>query len=211
LTLKVGGSFIKLTSGEVTIVGDMVKINSGGSPGTGSDIAPEEALLPGESPKPKQESVQNVQGGAFFNVPEPEPEAIPGRKLSKDEYCKYVFALQNSQVFRDTLKRMAELTKKNNVEYSCWFVQDSDGSIRAVNMRTDDAELWVAPGAKPEGAIGQVHTHTRSIFPSPDDYQYFSTQPLENRPYVYGIMVKDAKEPWMVDDEGQDISCGMGN
>jgi hypothetical protein len=36
LTLKVGGSFIKLTSGEVTIVGDMVKINSGGSSGIGT-------------------------------------------------------------------------------------------------------------------------------------------------------------------------------
>ncbi|MDR0323329.1 MAG: type VI secretion system tip protein VgrG, partial [Treponema sp.] len=53
LTLKVGGSFIKLAGGDVTIVGAQVKINSGGSPGTGSNIEPEEALLPGESPKPK--------------------------------------------------------------------------------------------------------------------------------------------------------------
>ena len=55
LTFKVGSSFVKLTSGEVTIVGDKVKINAGGTPSTGTDIDPEEALLPGESPKPKQE------------------------------------------------------------------------------------------------------------------------------------------------------------
>ncbi|HCE6499268.1 TPA: type VI secretion system tip protein VgrG [Pseudomonas aeruginosa] len=44
LTLKGGGSFIKLDSGGVTLVGPVIKINSGGAPGNGSGAAP---VLPG--------------------------------------------------------------------------------------------------------------------------------------------------------------------
>ncbi|WP_277591576.1 type VI secretion system tip protein VgrG [Pseudomonas chlororaphis] len=43
LTLKAGGSFIKLDAGGVTVVGPVVKINSGGAPGIGTENA---ALLP---------------------------------------------------------------------------------------------------------------------------------------------------------------------
>jgi type VI secretion system secreted protein VgrG len=43
LTLKVGPSFIHLAGGNVEIVGPMVSINSGGSPGEGT---PAEPLLP---------------------------------------------------------------------------------------------------------------------------------------------------------------------
>ncbi|RMV79555.1 Type IV secretion protein Rh [Pseudomonas caricapapayae] len=44
ITLKAGGSFIKIDAGGVTVIGSQVKLNSGGSPGTGSEAAP---LLPG--------------------------------------------------------------------------------------------------------------------------------------------------------------------
>jgi type VI secretion system secreted protein VgrG len=44
LTLKGGGSFIKLDGGGITLVGPVIKLNSGGAPGSGSGAAP---ILPG--------------------------------------------------------------------------------------------------------------------------------------------------------------------
>ncbi|HFZ2225856.1 TPA: type VI secretion system tip protein VgrG, partial [Pseudomonas aeruginosa] len=44
LTLKGGGSFLKLDASGVTLSGANVRVNSGGSPGNGSGAAP---LLPG--------------------------------------------------------------------------------------------------------------------------------------------------------------------
>ncbi len=49
ITLKVGGSFIKLDAGGITIVGPQVKINAGGSPGSGTGQAAEKPRLPGEA------------------------------------------------------------------------------------------------------------------------------------------------------------------
>ncbi|MEH6501181.1 MAG: type VI secretion system tip protein TssI/VgrG, partial [Pseudoalteromonas distincta] len=46
ITFKVGGSFVKLDPSGVTLVGPSIKINSGGSAGSGSGAAP---LLPGEA------------------------------------------------------------------------------------------------------------------------------------------------------------------
>ncbi|WP_281444137.1 type VI secretion system tip protein TssI/VgrG, partial [Pseudomonas sp. ADP] len=51
LTLKAGGSFVKLDPSGVTLSGADVKLNSGGSPGTGTPAAP---LLPGELQAPDQ-------------------------------------------------------------------------------------------------------------------------------------------------------------
>ncbi|MCP1799268.1 hypothetical protein J2T39_004200 [Pseudomonas citronellolis] len=44
LTIKAGGSFVKLDGAGVTLSGATVRVNSGGSPGTGTAAAP---LLPG--------------------------------------------------------------------------------------------------------------------------------------------------------------------
>ncbi|WP_421683278.1 type VI secretion system tip protein VgrG [Stutzerimonas urumqiensis] len=44
LTFKAGGSFIKLDGGGITLVGPVIRMNSGGSPGKGSGAAP---VLPG--------------------------------------------------------------------------------------------------------------------------------------------------------------------
>ncbi|WP_079204195.1 type VI secretion system tip protein TssI/VgrG [Pseudomonas sp. CC6-YY-74] len=45
LTLKAAGSFIKLDAGGITLVGPVIKFNSGGGPGSGSGAAP---ILPGK-------------------------------------------------------------------------------------------------------------------------------------------------------------------
>ncbi|SDN49793.1 type VI secretion system Vgr family protein [Pseudomonas jinjuensis] len=47
ITLKAGGSFIKLDAGGVTLIGPMVKVNAGGSPGNGSGIGIKAPLQPG--------------------------------------------------------------------------------------------------------------------------------------------------------------------
>ena len=45
LTFKAAGSFVKLDAGGITLVGPVIKINSGGGPGSGSGAAP---ILPGK-------------------------------------------------------------------------------------------------------------------------------------------------------------------
>ena len=47
LTLKVGGSFVKVDPSGVTLVGPTIKMNSGGSPGSGSGWAGQMPGLPG--------------------------------------------------------------------------------------------------------------------------------------------------------------------
>ncbi|MBM7063407.1 type VI secretion system tip protein VgrG [Pseudomonas sp. UL073] len=47
LTLKVGGTFIKLDASGITLVGALLKLNSGGSPGSGAGLAIKAPLRPG--------------------------------------------------------------------------------------------------------------------------------------------------------------------
>lgn len=47
ITLKVGGSFMKIDPSGVTLVGPSIKMNSGGSPGSGSGWAGQMPGLPG--------------------------------------------------------------------------------------------------------------------------------------------------------------------
>ncbi|OBX35995.1 phage-related baseplate assembly protein [Halomonas elongata] len=49
ITLKAGGSFLKLDPSGVTINGPSVKINSGGSPGSGTGQSAQTPILPGRS------------------------------------------------------------------------------------------------------------------------------------------------------------------
>jgi type VI secretion system secreted protein VgrG len=49
LTLNAGGSFLKLDGSGVTVVGPKVRVNAGGSPGSGSGQAVEGPLLPGHA------------------------------------------------------------------------------------------------------------------------------------------------------------------
>lgn len=48
LTLKCGGSSVVLTSADLSIIGGMVKINSGGSPGAGNGASPKSPEAPAE-------------------------------------------------------------------------------------------------------------------------------------------------------------------
>jgi type VI secretion system secreted protein VgrG len=46
LTLKAAGSFVKLDAGGITMVGAVIKFNSGGGPGSGSGAAPVLPIIP---------------------------------------------------------------------------------------------------------------------------------------------------------------------
>ena len=59
LTIMAGGSFIKIDASGVTITGAKVKINSGGSPGSGSGARP---LLPGDAHLPEIEEAWRPDG-----------------------------------------------------------------------------------------------------------------------------------------------------
>ena len=65
LTLKGPGGFIRIDGGGVTIVGTLVKINSGGGPGSGADIGgaapedPKEAEVT-EPAKPEMDDVSRT-------------------------------------------------------------------------------------------------------------------------------------------------------
>jgi len=70
LTIKAGGSFIKLDAGGVTVVGPVVKINAGGSPGSGTGIGIKPPTLPGAADKDKAGSLMDE---ALVNTP---PEKV---------------------------------------------------------------------------------------------------------------------------------------
>ncbi|RDB42224.1 type VI secretion system tip protein VgrG, partial [Halomonas sp. DQ26W] len=82
MTLNAGGSFLKLDGGGVTLVGPSVKINAGGSPGSGSGQAAETPLLPGRA-------VAEVHEAAFFKPP---------AALLKQEYVLHEAALAGEGV-----------------------------------------------------------------------------------------------------------------
>jgi type VI secretion system VgrG family protein len=63
ITLKAGGSFLKLDPSGITIVGAQVKINSGGSPGSGSGQGAAAALLPGVATPEASEDVTLKSSG----------------------------------------------------------------------------------------------------------------------------------------------------
>ncbi|TFH85855.1 type VI secretion system tip protein VgrG [Billgrantia azerbaijanica] len=60
LTLAAGGSFLKLDGGGITIVGPSVRVNTGGSPGSGTGQAVEAPLLPGEAGEEVHERIAPV-------------------------------------------------------------------------------------------------------------------------------------------------------
>ncbi|MDR5868725.1 bacteriophage T4 gp5 trimerisation domain-containing protein, partial [Halomonas koreensis] len=68
ITLKAGGSFVKLDPSGVTIVGPSVKINSGGSPGSGTGQSAQAPILPGEATEETHEDV--TMGPVFPSKPE---------------------------------------------------------------------------------------------------------------------------------------------
>ncbi|MNJ55577.1 hypothetical protein D3C77_510790 [compost metagenome] len=66
LTFKAGGSFVKLDAGGVTLLGPVVRVNSGGTPGSRVGAAP----IPPDLPKPADTApVGEKTGTATINLP----------------------------------------------------------------------------------------------------------------------------------------------
>ncbi|MFJ4493751.1 type VI secretion system tip protein TssI/VgrG [Pseudomonas atacamensis] len=72
LTILGGGSFIKLNGGGVTVVGPVIKINAGGSAGSGTGIGIKPPVLPGAADKDKAGSLMDQ---ALLNAPASPPPA----------------------------------------------------------------------------------------------------------------------------------------
>ncbi|MBX8529507.1 type VI secretion system tip protein VgrG [Pseudomonas cichorii] len=70
LTALGGGSFIKLDGGGITMIGPVVKVNAGGSAGSGTGIAIKPPVLPGAADKDKAGSLMDQ---ALVNAP---PEKV---------------------------------------------------------------------------------------------------------------------------------------
>ena len=68
ITLKAGGSVIKLDPSGVTIVGAQVKINSGGSPGSGSGQAVQRPVLPGRAVAEAHQRIEGVTHDALLTT-----------------------------------------------------------------------------------------------------------------------------------------------
>ncbi|MFJ2364914.1 type VI secretion system tip protein VgrG [Pseudomonas sp. NPDC087697] len=79
LTIKGGGSFIKLDAGGVTVVGPVVKVNAGGSAGSGTGIGIKPPVLPGAADKDKAGSLMDQAVG---NAPEEQIKRKPKRMLN---------------------------------------------------------------------------------------------------------------------------------
>nr|WP_298378791.1 type VI secretion system tip protein VgrG [uncultured Halomonas sp.] len=77
ITLKAGGSFLKLDPSGVTIVGAAVKINSGGSPGSGSGQNALEPLL-----------AREVEAVTHEAIEAPRQEAVLRQEMATAQLCK---------------------------------------------------------------------------------------------------------------------------
>jgi type VI secretion system secreted protein VgrG len=79
LTLKAGGSFIKLDPGGITLSGPLAKINAGGSPGAGSGIAITPPVLPDAADSDKAGSLLDP---ALLNAPQELLKHQPKRMIN---------------------------------------------------------------------------------------------------------------------------------
>ncbi|MDT8893305.1 type VI secretion system tip protein TssI/VgrG [Halomonas sp. I1] len=77
VTLKAGGSFVKLDPSGVTLSGPSVKINSGGSPGSGSGQSAKTPILPGEAEEESHEAIEA-----------PRQEAVLRQQMATAQLCK---------------------------------------------------------------------------------------------------------------------------
>ncbi|MFG6139171.1 type VI secretion system Vgr family protein [Halomonas sp. B23F22_10] len=60
LTLKAGGSFLKIDGGGITIVGPSIKVNAGGSPGSGTGQGAQAPLRPGHAEPEVHEAIAPI-------------------------------------------------------------------------------------------------------------------------------------------------------
>ncbi|TVP42469.1 MAG: type VI secretion system tip protein VgrG, partial [Halomonas sp.] len=87
ITLQAGGSFLKIDPSGVTIVGPQVKINSGGSPGSGSGQAVESPLLPRHAVAEAHEAIPHVTHEALLEASAVEASIIQLCQKQTDGSC----------------------------------------------------------------------------------------------------------------------------
>ncbi|MBE0404860.1 type VI secretion system Vgr family protein [Halomonas citrativorans] len=87
ITLKAGGSFLKIDPSGVTIVGPQVKINSGGSPGSGSGQAAQAPRLPGQAVAETHEATPHVTHEALLEASAVEASIVQLCQKQTDGSC----------------------------------------------------------------------------------------------------------------------------
>ncbi|WP_069383083.1 type VI secretion system Vgr family protein, partial [Halomonas caseinilytica] len=87
ITLKAGGSFLKLDPSGVTIVGPSVKINSGGSPGSGTGQSAQAPILPGEADEETHEAIQPITHEALLSASAEEASVVQLCQKQTDGSC----------------------------------------------------------------------------------------------------------------------------
>ncbi|SDF70701.1 type VI secretion system secreted protein VgrG [Onishia taeanensis] len=87
ITLKAGGSFVKLDPSGVTIVGPSVKINSGGSPGSGTGQSAQAPKLPGEVTEESHEAIEPVSHEALLSASAEEASVVQLCQKQTDGSC----------------------------------------------------------------------------------------------------------------------------
>lgn len=83
LTISGGGSFIKLDASGVTLSGPGIKINSGGSPGRGSNVDLSSAELPAGLSMDGGAAVPPAKLAEVGQRRNAEAESVPPRELEK--------------------------------------------------------------------------------------------------------------------------------
>ncbi|MCO7246940.1 type VI secretion system tip protein TssI/VgrG [Halomonas sp. Mc5H-6] len=87
LTLNAGGSFLKLDGNGITIVGHKVRVNAGGSPGSGSGQAVEGPLLPGHAVAEAHEAIPPVTHEALLEASAQEASIVQLCQKQTDGSC----------------------------------------------------------------------------------------------------------------------------
>ncbi|CBV42791.1 type VI secretion system Vgr family protein [Halomonas elongata] len=87
ITLKAGGSFLKLDPSGVTINGPSVKINSGGSPGSGTGQSAQAPILPGEAGEETHEAIQPITHEALLSASAEEASVVQLCQKQTDGSC----------------------------------------------------------------------------------------------------------------------------
>ncbi|WP_328716267.1 type VI secretion system tip protein VgrG [Halomonas elongata] len=87
ITLKAGGSFLKLDPSGVTINGPSVKINSGGSPGSGTGQGAQAPVLPGEAAEETHEAIQPITHEALLSASAEEASVVQLCQKQTDGSC----------------------------------------------------------------------------------------------------------------------------
>ena len=205
LTIKAGGGFIKLDPSGVYVGGAKVKLNSGGSPGKGTEAKP---LLPvlstnvDEISSFRRENVQSM--GVVGSIVPGLADPVPATVTSEEEICRAVMASKNSKKVQEGLAKAMELTRSNGVEYSGWILEDGPGEYSVGTLKKGES-MAVIPDPKPANAIGNFHTHTSSSARPSSNDQYFASSAKSK--CIFYMIVSAYGEYHYIDGNGGEVFC----